>query len=71
MDKGGFPAAGYLLLLILAIIVPVIVMKLIYYQLDRYERHHNGSIDHSTISNQSRQSSQSYSNTLQILPVRA
>ncbi|UJR08815.1 hypothetical protein I4U23_013070 [Adineta vaga] len=44
MEKHGLPAAGYLLLIILSIIPLVIVVKLVYYQCDRYQ---NGSIDHS------------------------
>lgn len=38
MQKRGFPAAGILALLILAVVVLTIVIKLIYHQIDEFER---------------------------------
>jgi len=70
MHKRGFPAAGFLALLILSIILLVVVIKLIYCQLDRYNRRQNGSIDYSISPEQSRQPSRSYSNTIALPLVR-
>jgi hypothetical protein len=70
MHKRGFPAAGFLALLILSVILLVVVIKLIYCQLDRYERRQNVSIDYSISPDRSRQQSRSYSNTLELPLVR-